>query len=237
MRKQSIAVLISIALCLSVSSIIQSEASFASRDWAKGKFYALGDTGPGGGLIFFIDEDGFKCKKDSNKRNLCNYLEVAPYGWNLGGVDPFKTWSTANYQFESVPGLKEEDLPNNIAIGLGFKNSNYILRQGNDSTTAAGIAREYGGGGLRDWYLPDLAELNALCQWNHGIRQTTLRQCIGGTLNSPKYGADTSGFASIYYWSSSVYDKENAWVQFFGPGLQANGGKFNPWFVRPIRAF
>ena len=52
-------------------------------------------------------------------------------------------------------------------------------------------------------------------------------------LNKDKIG----GFAGNYYWSSTEYDNDGAWYQYFGNGLQANANKFNYGDVRAVRAF
>jgi hypothetical protein len=52
-----------------------------------------GDTGEGGGVIFYVDEDGtFDCGPDLSEH--CNYLEAAPTNWNGVTEDPSRTWVT-----------------------------------------------------------------------------------------------------------------------------------------------
>jgi hypothetical protein len=45
------------------------------------------------------------------------------------------------------------------------------------------------------------------------------------------------GFASDYYWSSSEFDANIAWVQAFFNGTQTNPNKSDTFYVRPVRAF
>ncbi len=103
------------------------------------------------------------------------------------------------------------------AIGTGLANTNTIITvQGATATSyAAGLARAYTGGGYTDWYLPSKDELNKLY---------VNRVAVGG-------------FASIYYWSSSEYDNNNAWIQYFVNAFQFNGSKLNTYGVRAVRAF
>ena len=124
---------------------------------------------------------------------------------------------------------------NASGIGLGFKNSLAIVNQGNDTTTAAGAARAYGGGAQSDWYLPTTAELNLLCQWARNVAQSVTTPCTGGTLNTGT-GA-SGGFSTVHYWSSSELDAGNAWDQGFNSGNQSDGSKGNSISVRPVRAF
>jgi len=103
------------------------------------------------------------------------------------------------------------------AIGTGLSNTNTIITsQGVTSTSyAAGLARAYAGEGYTDWYLPSKDELNKLY------------------LNKTAIG----GFAISYYWSSSEYGSNYAWLQYFGSGSRSSFYKDGTVYVRAIRAF
>ena len=45
------------------------------------------------------------------------------------------------------------------------------------------------------------------------------------------------GFADNYYWSSTEYEGNFAWIQNFDDGLQTSAGKNYAVYVRAIRAF
>jgi hypothetical protein len=124
---------------------------------------------------------------------------------------------------------------NALGIGLGYKNSLAIVAQGNDTTTAAGAARAYGGGSQSDWYLPTTAELNLLCQWARNVAQSVTTACTGGDLNTGT-GA-SGGFSTGAYWSSSEIDGTTAWFQRFRTGGQHSAEKWGSGYVRPVRAF
>ena len=201
----------------------------------------VGDTGPGGGIIYFVSNESFTC--GPTLASSCNYLEVAPSGWNTGS-DPAKLWAVSANQSADVSTIANESSANNSAsgVGLGYQNSVAIVTQNglynaSSNNYAAGAARAYAGGSKSDWYLPTTAELNLLCQWARGVAPSVITGCIGGTLNSATYGAGTAGFASGGYWSSSEYDASNAWYPNFANGFQNYGGKNNALFVRPVRAF
>jgi hypothetical protein len=205
----------------------------------------IGDTGPGGGRIFYYSADGFNCGPNFNATGSptggkCKWLEVAPSGWG-GGSEPRTTWSTAALNSTDVSGVSNESSAynNQLGIGLGYKNSIAIVNQGNDTTTAAGTARSYTGGSNNDWYLPTTAELNVLCQWQGGVATSVTTVCSFTTRNSTIYGAGTAGFSNDYYWSSSEVASSNAWSQNFSnnTGTQGNINKFNLISVRAIRAF
>ena len=217
----------------------------AAPTCATGGTCIVGATGPGGGIVYYVDNAGFNCgpthsSTGSPTLGLCNYLEVAPSGWNTGS-DPSKHWAVTANQGTLVPGIDEQTsvsaLNVGLEIGLGYKNSVAIGNQGNDTTTAAGAARAYAGGSKNDWYLPTTAELNLLCQWNRNVTQNVTTACTGGSLD-----ATGSGFASSAYWSSSERGITSAWSQSFNTGSQiANtkptGGGSGTSLVRPVRAF
>jgi hypothetical protein len=187
--------------------------------------YVVGDVGPGGGFIFYVNKKGFNCGPNytntgSPAGGLCHYLEVAPSGWSSvkpSSRDPYLNWATESNRFKAVKGLKSVDdvcLGTNYkgvssclaksGVGNGYKNSIAIVKQGNDVNTAAGAARAYRGGSLSDWYLPTLAELNNLLKWGKGLpwkSDTTVLGC--GTVNSPTYGAEAAGLDSYAYHSST----------------------------------
>jgi hypothetical protein len=207
--------------------------------------YSIGDPGPGGGIIFYYDSVGFNCgvgftSTGSPIGDLCHYLEVAPSGWNTG-ADPVKIWAVSANQRTDVSGITNDSSAYNnaLGIGLGYKNSDLIVAQGNDTTTAAGAARAYTNNAKTDWYLPTTAELNLLCQWNRGVTQDVTIGCTGGTINTGT-GATSAGFVGNLYWSSSEYggdDADVAWGQDFSGGNQSTYAKPNTFYVRPVRAF
>ena len=217
-------------------------AAPAAAACASGATYTVGSTGPCGGIVYYVDSAGFSC--GPTLALVCNYLEVARSGWSTGGSDPTKLWAVTANQSSNVPGVVPQPaslLNVTSEIGLGYKNSVAIVTQGNDTSTAAGAARAYAGGGTTDWYLPTSAELNLLCQWNHGYTQSVTTECqslgaASGTLNTGT-GATTSGFMAGNYWSSSEYGAINAWHQGFSNGVQDYDWKSDPRYVRPVRAF
>ena len=213
--------------------------------------YDVGNTGPGGGLIYYVDTStGFSCgatyiSTGSPTGGRCHYLEVAPYGWN-GGDDPTKVWAVLAQQSNDVVDITNDSnsgLPYNnaLGVGLGYKNSIAIVAQNGVYPTndyAAGAARAYAGGSKSDWYLPTTAELNLLCQWDYGVAKSVTTICAGGTRNSATFGAGPAGISIAYYWSSSENVQNFAWQQLLDSGRnQQVSGKGAGMYVRPIRAF
>ena len=208
---------------------------------ATGGACVVGGTGPGGGIVFYVQATGtFAC--GATLASQCKYLEVAPNTWNGGVADPTKLWAvTANNASDIATITDDSPAYNNaLGIGLGYKNSLAIVNQGNDTTTAAGAARAYGGGSKSDWYLPTTAELNLLCQWARNVAQSVTTRCTGGTLNTGT-GA-SGGFSSNKYVSSSERSNAIVWMQNFANtgtvGDQDTSAKEpSALSVRPVRAF
>jgi hypothetical protein len=112
---------------------------------------------------------------------------------------------------------------------MGSANTDAIIARMNagsvaSSDYAAGAARGYTGGGYTDWFLPSKDELNAMYLYKASI---------------PPELTAAYGFASGDYWSSSQFNANSAWIQWFGVGGdQFNGNKnATSQRVRPIRAF
>ena len=110
------------------------------------------------------------------------------------------------------------------AIGTGAANTTAIISvQGTETSYAARLARAYTGGGYTDWFLPSKDELNLMYQ---NIGQ-------GDDLGLGNVG----NFDDDYYWSSTEFDTNDAWLQLFSYGYQFIINKFNTVNVRAVRAF
>jgi hypothetical protein len=198
--------------------------------------YTVGQTGPGGGTVFYVATTSFAC--GPTRAATCTYLEVAPNTWNGGTQDPTKLWAVNANKHIDVTEIPNEAAANNdiAGLGVGLQNSIAIVNQGNDTTTAAGAARAYRGGTQSDWFLPATVELNLLCQWARNVTQAVSTPCTGGTLNTGT-GAN-GGFEAGIYWSSVEHNPSDVRFQNFSNGEQSNQlGKDTSIRVRPIRAF
>ena len=101
------------------------------------------------------------------------------------------------------------------AIGTGLTNTNAIIAAQGSGSYAASIARDYNGGGYTDWFLPSKDELNQLY------------------VNSAAIG----GFTDYWYWSSTDFEVDTAWSQYFDGGGQNYYNKDFTFYVRAVRAF
>lgn len=111
---------------------------------AAGGTCQVGDTGPGGGTVFYVA---------SSPQSWGQYLEVAPSNWS-GGTDPRQAWS--GNASTSVAGAT------GTGIGAGRANTAAIIADNSTAGRAATSAAAYTGGSKSDWYLPSQAELVAL---------------------------------------------------------------------------
>jgi hypothetical protein len=102
----------------------------------------------------------------------------------------------------------------------GKYNTKMINWQQGGTTSAAAICANYGDG---KWYLPSIEELNLMYE---NIGQ-------GNALGLGNIG----GFVNASYWSSTEYDPNDAWRQYFLFGNQFSNNKSNATYVRAVRAF
>jgi hypothetical protein len=194
--------------------------------------YNVGDTGPGGGKIFYKATTPFAC--GPTRSATCTYLEAAP----ISGID---AWTDATYAWSGNTSVEIGTTARGTDIGTGYANTLAIVGQADGGATAdkaATKARAYRGpNNLSDWFLPSKDELNQMCKWARGITGAALTNittvCTGGTLNS---GPGAAGFVASNYWSSSEYSASAASGQ-FSNGDRAYFSKSGTGYVRPVRAF
>jgi len=220
---------------VATSAIGNSVASVASgtvtpASCATGGVCVVGDSGPGGGTVFYAPGAAFT-EVGTACFSSCRYLEVAPApGWSsVGGVDPEYQWRGGNGTLLGTCSNKIISGATGTAIGSGYANTAAIITacpasSGNDSAPAARAAWTYlptvGGVSIPGWFLPSKDESMALD-----------RSDVGGFV----FGND--------YWTSSQvgtpgFEANNAWYQWIGYLTSSLGDhKQQSFHVRPIRAF
>jgi len=180
--------------------------------------YALGDTGPGGGIIYHYNADGFTVEGYGNPGDAgyfatytAYYLEATP---TTTAIDLRWTTSIMSY-YPNITGTS-------TVRGTGRKNTALILAS--DATApAARACTDVTTGGKNDWFLPSQAELYLLTQQR----------------NLP--GINIPIGTGISYWSSSqVVSTDTYEMRAYSVGW--NGGvsqetKNKEYYVRAIRAF
>jgi hypothetical protein len=191
---------------------------------ASGGVCAVGDTGPGGGIVFYVHPGGGTfASPGSDCGASCRYLEVAPRAsqevipWARGSNEAVSTTSGAIA----------------TGIGNGYQNTVNIKNQtGNDAYTSAAVyAFEYSNNGKTDWHLPSKVELNELCKY---ARSQTTGNTSVACANT---GSLRERFSAASFWSSSEYSATQVWGQYFGNGSQYEFPKTTTLPVRPVRAF
>ena len=223
-----------------VTISIPRVSDVAALTCATGGVCVVGDTGPGGGAVFYVQAAGGTFPCGATLTSTCRYLEAAPANWLTDTTgDPFRSWATdtdpgvgTGNQATAVTGARGTE------IGSGYKNSLAVVAQTGNlaDTSAAVLARAYQGNSKTDWYLPSKDELNQMCKWQRGqlwVSDATICNNTG-TLNS---GRGASGFIANDYWSSSEFGASAAWYQDFNFGDQRDLFKSSPLYVRPVRAF
>jgi uncharacterized repeat protein (TIGR02543 family) len=186
--------------------------------------FALGDTGPGGGIIFYVNSAGFEVQGYTGGTGAFNsytarYLEAAPADAASGAVD----WSENFTLIAGITTFANNTAPEASIIGNGRKDTMIIvnfLATFPETDKAAQLCASYSNNGLSDWFLPSLGELYAI--YTSGV---------------------VSGFSGNVYWSSSQQDTysngSDAWGVFFTTGNRVSSSKKGSpnWRVRAIRAF
>ena len=210
------------------------------------RVYALGDTGPGGGIVFYVTTDTFTQAGATGTMctTNCKYLEVAPNTWFGGTSDPTIIWQPApSTGAIPSPGAALR------TIGGGYQNSVTVAQWlGDNSTHANGAARRYTGNGLQDWFLPSQNELNQLCVYfsNTATTAEELSETWSGSGrcngNAVTGRGGIGGFNTGWYHASSDLAATigNSYMQDLSTGVMGyirDRGRSWVNSVRPIRAF
>lgn len=135
--------------------------------------YAVGDTGPAGGKIFYVAPTPFAC--GPTLASTCTYLEAA-----TADVSGTFTWCSNNSTL----------IGTGSTIGTGMKNTTDA-----DATCTSGAiqqAADYSSGGFSDWFLPSKDELNELY----------LQRALVGGLASATYRSSSEGNANLAWFQN-----------------------------------
>lgn len=219
-----------------LTAVTSSTINVTEVTCAQGGSCALGDTGPGGGKVFYYSAVGFSC--GPTFASTCNYLEVAPSTWS-GSADTAYRWDPTGGD-DVHPNIPNNADPHLLTaeIGLGYKNSVQLFNfYGDNNDYAAGAARRYTSNGKSDWYLGSAVEMNLLCDWSKGQAATPTVSCGSGAMLQGNFRAESSDA----YWTSSegiTNEYFDARKQTFTASAAAGQDhKSFQRYVRPIRSF
>jgi len=197
-----------------VNSEVESNAKALCATGAK---CLVGDIGPGGGTVFYVDSspDGFT-EVGAACAPHCHYLEAAPTSGTNKWTDSKYPWSRKT----------SASVNTGSTIGTGLSNTRKIYALDPGPGYAGTEALFYTGPhNLNDWFLPSKDELKQLY-----LAKATVEGLVGA--NDAEAGR---------YWSSSQYLDNAAWIQYFVEGVDAGAQDYEyknyADSVRPVRAF
>ena len=163
----------------------------------------VGNTGPGGGKVFYVQASGGTFPCGATLTATCKYLEAAPTSGTLA-------WTETQYVWSGNTNTPIGVTAQGVAIGTGLKNTEAMVAQNNTAGRAGTITRAYRG-------------------WQRGqswVSDATVCSS-GGSMNA---GPGASGFSANYYFSSTEWDNtyvNAAWYVGFGDGAQGAPAKAN----------
>ena len=206
------------ALIAPLLSFVSAPAQAAAPTCAEGGVCAVGDVGPGGGIVFYVSPsaNGFiSASPACAPTSRCKYLEAAPTTGTNAWTDAKYIWSENTYARTGATAT---------SIGSGYTNTLANVNQGGAGTTGAGyVSRAYRGpNNLSDWYLPSKDELD----------QFYSQRAIASL--SVLYTQDED-----IYWTSSDEAETGIypWYLFMKYPQWSGSIKSEAQYVRPIRAF
>jgi len=174
--------------------------------------YKVGDLGPGGGIVFYVSEEGFKVYDGKGGEKVCHYLEMTSVSLGKSQWLPKDEWAV---------GTKE-------GLGYGKANTYEILKMADKlsldkESCAAYRASQYSTPTTKkgDWWLPSKEELNLMYE---NVRERVLATLLGD---------------SRWHWSSNESDWGISWSQDFDYGHQYDLLQLKEinYSVRAVRAF
>ena len=240
---------------LTMPACVNAAPGVTALTCATGGTCIVGDTGPGGGKVFYVSATNFT-STGSDCNTACKYLEAAPVEQSTAIV-----WATTTancYALDSTTG-NQSCQQNSIysgtgqaakftaseAIGMGMSNTAAIVARHDAATPsvsktlyAAGIADSYSVNGKTDWHLPSRLELNQLCRYAGNQTVDNAATTCGVAV-----GAVKAGFETGRLWNSSESALNGASnTNFFADGIRIYGfwasiQKSNTIHVRAVRAF
>lgn len=168
-----------LSIITTVFFILPCQQSSINYGLERDNLYSIGDKGPAGGIIFFINPEF--------KRDGWKYLEVAPD--DIGSAK----WSSRKKNISGAKG---------IPIGTGKKNTLAIIDSIEEERIAARLCAEYRGGGENDWFLPSRDELDLIYKLLHKRKFLKLPQKLYWSSTE----SDVGRFAwSQHFFTGSQY--------------------------------
>ena len=210
-----------VALASNVERLTIQSTSHVAGDCRTESLCAVGDIGPGGGMVFYAGAPFTMAGATCN--TSCRYLAWAPVSW--------ASTQSQNGSF-SQPGTSTADarvtlMPSNLLVGTstsfgsGLNNTMLMANaagSGTSSNNGAKAALLYAGNdsSAGQWFLPSRDELVALYQSSVRSR---------------------GNFQALNLWSSSEVNSVNNYQVSMDDGAVTAESRGIPKLFRPIRAF
>lgn len=161
------------------------------------------------------------------------YLPSNKFTGTVSYVDPLTQYSGTSRTMIPSPYLGDEPNPayyaemsgyNNALSDFDGKGNTDVLVGLGTGYTAANAARKYKAAGAEkiEWYLPSIGELGYMM-----VRFNKIQAALA-KVNSPRLGSN------YYYWSSSEYSSNSAYVMNAGSGYVSSYSKNTNYFARPF---
>lgn len=150
--------------------------------------YAIGETGPAGGFIFYdkgYHSDGWR------------YLEANLTDYSSNGI----VWWNGTWNYQNVLGISP-----NTGLGDGKANTLLIIVANNNLTNAAKVCNDFTNNGFSDWYLPSIGELELMCQNLYSAG-------IGNFTGSFYWSSTDINQVHNAHWIQFPYNNENCAVR------------------------
>jgi hypothetical protein len=155
-------------------------------------YFALGDSGPAGGWIFYLNPD--------YATDGWRYLEAAPSGWDGGGADQSYAWSADITHYANSSAT---------AIGSGKANTRAIvtlLSNLSETGRAAQVCADFTLGGCSDWFLPSEYELDEM------YTQSVAGLSSGNYWSSSEHGNDSASRINMASGTQSWDTKDKSYL-------------------------
>ena len=184
--------------------------------------YKIGDTGPGGGIVFFVDRyneySGFtylevaprEIDVDSNGADAIDWSDTSTKCYASGSTTADQSCDTQSIYPDTVSGTTQiASRTTATRIGSGSANTLAIIARHDAHSSAvdkalyaAGSADNYsntptGGSAVTDWFLPSYSEMVMLFQNFSHFKPGAITLSVVGTCSA--------------YWTSSEYAAATAW--------------------------
>ena len=195
--------------CATTTTVAATTTTVAATTTVAPVVYGVGDTGPGGGIVFYVD---------LTREPGAQYFEAACAGWqnNCDGTtaDPQAEWGCYGTPISGADGT---------AIGTGELNTTNILAGCLTVGIAADLADDYSHNSLDDWFLPSKHELNQMYTNLHSASTP-----LGGFLTAGYWSSSEFDVTTAWYQDFGFG---------FYAGYQLDVPKDFALWVRPVRAF